>query len=306
MTFVSAWSPQPGRVIFQDDQGKQWVREGGSRSWRNFNPGNIQKGGFADACGAIGGDTRFAIFPDEETGLEAIVSLLKSKSYRDLTLSQAMYRYAPPGDHNNTEKYIQFIVSKTGVDRNSQLKSLTDQQLLAIAKAIQTEEGWKPGKEYEAGQGPAHAAEAFFAEMPAAEEMLFSSPRAEQYVYEQATGNTYVDYGGSYDFFASGYSGSADHGGKNNPDAQCEKDIGPLPRGIYQIGNPVTGPSPFSLPLKPAPENDMCGRSGFYIHGDSIAAPGRASHGCIIMKRPDRERMAASGLRKLKVVDRIG
>jgi len=46
----------------------------------------------------------------------------------------------------------------------------------------------------------------------------------------------------------------------------------------------------------------MCGRSAFLIHGDSIAAPGTASHGCIILARPDRERIAESGVKQLVVV----
>ena len=33
-------------------------------------------------------------------------------------------------------------------------------------------------------------------------------------------------------------------GGKNNPDAQCRQDVGPLPRGDYRIGAPIAGPSP--------------------------------------------------------------
>ena len=89
------------------------------------------------------------------------------------------------------------------------------------------------------------------------------------------------------------------------PMHKCEKDIGPLPRGRYTIGKPRKGPSPFSLPLMPAADNEMCGRGDFLIHGDSIAAPGNASHGCIIMSRPDREHIAATGVKQLVVVDQI-
>lgn len=125
------------------------------------------------------------------------------------------------------------------------------------------------------------------------------------FTYEQATGRMFLSEGGSHDLFATGYSGSDQHGGKNNPHAQCEQDIGPLPRGSYTIGRPVAGPSPFSLPLTPAPDNDMCGRSAFLIHGDAINAPGTASHGCIILARPARESIAASGTDQLRVVAQI-
>jgi hypothetical protein len=125
------------------------------------------------------------------------------------------------------------------------------------------------------------------------------------FTYEQATGNMFRVENGARDLIGTGYSGSEADNGKNNPHAQCERDIGPLPRGAYTIGAPVMGPSPFSLPLDPAPANEMCGRSGFLVHGDSIAHPGTASQGCIILSRPIREAIAASGINQLVVVDRL-
>jgi hypothetical protein len=46
----------------------------------------------------------------------------------------------------------------------------------------------------------------------------------------------------------------------------------------------------------------MFGRTGFLIHGDSLQHPGRASNGCIILPRPIRDRIAASGDDQLTVV----
>ena len=40
--------------------------------------------------------------------------------------------------------------------------------------------------------------------------------------------------------------------------------------------------SPVAMPLIPDPANQMHGRSGFFIHADSIADPGSASEGCIV------------------------
>ena len=125
------------------------------------------------------------------------------------------------------------------------------------------------------------------------------------YVYEQATGRMFAREGGLNDLLATGYSGAETDGGKNDPGKQCEHDIGPIPRGLYSIGDPFTGPSPFSLRLTPDPGNDMCGRTGFLIHGDSIAAPGTASQGCIILGRPERERIYQARLGKLTVVDHL-
>jgi len=123
-------------------------------------------------------------------------------------------------------------------------------------------------------------------------------------MYEQATGRMFLVEGGTRDLIGTGYSGSEAHGGKNNPHAQCDKDIEPIPRGLYTIGAPFSGPSPFSLQLTPDPANDMCGRGGFLIHGDSTADPGTASQGCIILNRSQREQIAANPIKLLRVVER--
>jgi len=74
---------------------------------------------------------------------------------------------------------------------------------------------------------------------------------ARHFTYEQATGRMFLTEAGENELMAAGYSGSPAHGGKNNPQAQCEEDIGPIPRGVYKIGRPRKGPTPFSLPLTP-------------------------------------------------------
>lgn len=125
------------------------------------------------------------------------------------------------------------------------------------------------------------------------------------YVYEQATGRIIAREDGLNDLLATGYSGSEAKGGKNNPSAQSEPNVGPIPRGKYSIGEPFTGPSPFSLRLTPDPANQMFGRDGFLIHGDSVAEPGTASHGCIILPRPIRERINKSKVDVLTVVERL-
>jgi hypothetical protein len=95
----------------------------------------------------------------------------------------------------------------------------------------------------------------------------------------------------------TGYSGyGAD---KNQPNDESVKDLGPIPQGEYTIGPPEAlngGPhGPFVLPLTPKSTNQMFGRSGFLLHGDNIEFPGMASKGCMIMGRPIREEVAASG-----------
>jgi hypothetical protein len=123
------------------------------------------------------------------------------------------------------------------------------------------------------------------------------------WTYEQGTGR--LSHAGQ-PVGECGYSGFED--GKNNPGMQGEPGRGPIPRGHYTVGLAqfvnADGPhGPFVLPLTPDPANEMFGRSGFLIHGDSIAHAGCASHGCIVLPRPTREGIAQSGDPDLEVVE---
>ncbi|HKT90099.1 MAG TPA: tlde1 domain-containing protein [Candidatus Sulfotelmatobacter sp.] len=122
------------------------------------------------------------------------------------------------------------------------------------------------------------------------------------WTYRQSTGQL-TDPDGT--LVATGYSGHGD--GKNNPALQDAHDIGPIPQGLYSIGSPTDltgGPhGPYVLPLTPDPGNEMFGRSGFLMHGDSMGHPGEASLGCIIAPRPARVKVAESGDQALQVVE---
>lgn len=93
------------------------VHEGwfeGSRSFRNNNPGNIEYGNFAITKGAVRSDGRFAIFPDYQTGRNALYDLLfNTQTYPQLTVAQAIRRYAPATE-NATESYVAAIESAVG------------------------------------------------------------------------------------------------------------------------------------------------------------------------------------------------
>src|SRR5436305_15310341 len=99
-----------------------------------------------------------------------------------------------------------------------------------------------------------------------------------------------------------GYSGFEE--GKSNSAMQSVHDVGPIPQGLYQIGPPHDTPThgPHVMALTPAAGTNTFGRDGFLIHGDSIANPGAASHGCIILPRTIRDEIAASGDHQLQVV----
>lgn len=120
------------------------------------------------------------------------------------------------------------------------------------------------------------------------------------WTYHQQTGKL-LDPSGAV--VGTGYSGAPPLG-KNNPVFQNVKSIGPIPQGSYTIGALFNSPThgPDSMHLTPDPANDMFGRDCFLMHGDSIAHPGSASQGCIIMPRAIRELVANSGDDRLVVL----
>lgn len=115
----------------------------GARNWRNFNSGNIEYGDFAKKHGAIGSDGRFAIFPDNETGDKARQALIfESGSYKNLSLKQAIARYAPPSE-NNTGHYYNAVLKAVGTDKI--MNSYNQNERKLILDAMKKVEGYKEG-----------------------------------------------------------------------------------------------------------------------------------------------------------------
>ena len=110
-------------------------------------------------------------------------------------------------------------------------------------------------------------------------------------IYKQLTGELLDS---NNNVLGKGYAGKDK--GKNNPDMQQVKGIGPLPRGKYTIGKPYDSPHTgvFTIPLTPDIDNEMFGRDEFKIHGDNLNDPGNASEGCIIQTRKVRDIVASS------------
>ena len=122
--------------------------------------------------------------------------------------------------------------------------------------------------------------------------------------YEQSTGNLYTPEG---ERLATGYAGGNcgnSPEGVNNPAMQDIHNVGPLPCGMYTFGTPENNPKlgPFAIPLIPFSGNEMFGRAGFFMHGDTSAMNHSASEGCIIMGATTRHTCAASDDKLLQVV----
>ena len=156
----NTWLPQPSGpasanptsahessrdVIYTNADGSRYRKTGGSRAWRNTNPGNIRYSEFSRRMGAIGQAGGFAVFPDEGTGMRAIAALLRSNSYNQLTIAGAISRYAPPTE-NDTAAYHRRIQELTWLSINRRMNELSDTELNRVVNAIRTIEGWQVGR----------------------------------------------------------------------------------------------------------------------------------------------------------------
>ena len=136
-----------GYTIYVSKTGERIKRSGGSLAWRNNNPGNIRKSKNSAWLGAIGETDAWAVFADEESGLRAITKLLRGKNYINLSIKDAIYRWAPSSDGNDPEKYYKTVSQRTGIDANTKVGSLSDKEIMSVAREIQRVEGWIIGKE---------------------------------------------------------------------------------------------------------------------------------------------------------------
>ncbi|CDH26410.1 hypothetical protein [Xenorhabdus bovienii] len=157
-TFSAASSvevPNQNKRIYTTLTGKH-TKEGGSRSYRNNNPGNIIWGDYAKRMGAIGHDEKvaghvMAIFPDEKTGRNAKRKLIfEGSKFKNLTLDKAIERYAPEFDENgkrinNTPQYIRNVLAAVS-GKNKKMSEYNIEEQNRILEAMKNTEGWKEGK----------------------------------------------------------------------------------------------------------------------------------------------------------------
>lgn len=112
---------------FPPDKG---MPKGGSRAYRNHNPGNLRKSPFS--CGEEQG---FAIFRNDLVGWNALQWDLMQKAKgntstglnENSTLRDLIFVYAPPSDNNDSEAYLKDVLDKTGFN-----ETITLGQIFAI------------------------------------------------------------------------------------------------------------------------------------------------------------------------------
>lgn len=115
--------------------------------------------------------------------------------------------------------------------------------------------------------------------------------------YSQTTGKLFDN---NAKLRGTGYSGTGH--GRNNHLMQEVRGIGPIPIGVYQIGEAHTHGhlGPKVMALTPLLGTETFDRSEFFMHGNNPIND--ASHGCIILDRPIRELIDASNDRMIEVV----
>jgi len=99
----------------------------GSIAYRNHNPGNLRSSPFQ-----ISTNEGFAVFNGDMVGLMALQwdLLQKSKGNTvtslngDSTLRDLIFTYAPPGDNNDSEAYLQAVLTKTGFSNDITLRQI--------------------------------------------------------------------------------------------------------------------------------------------------------------------------------------
>jgi hypothetical protein len=135
-------------VQYFDEKGNMIIRSRGTRAWRCNNPGNLHASTYSmskqrRSIGKVReGKDEYAVYPDYETGHEALVVMLKGSIYSPLSLRDAMYKY----DSTNP-KYIDEIVKITKLDPERSIKSLSDHEFEIFWNAIEKVEKWIVGRE---------------------------------------------------------------------------------------------------------------------------------------------------------------
>ncbi len=144
--YVRAKETGPRRVTYWDAAGVATTYVGGNRPWRNTNPGNLGAGAWATRHGSIGKAGGFAIFPSYEIGRAAIIGLLTSSGYINLSIFDAIPKYSPAHE-NNVTWYRDIVKQVSKLDLQRKIKDLSLEELNRYVNGIERAEGkFAPGK----------------------------------------------------------------------------------------------------------------------------------------------------------------
>ncbi len=129
-------------VEYKYNDGSVVTKSGGSRAWRNNNPGNMRAGG-ASVIGKAGG---FAVFSSPKAGGDAMIATFKGDKFQSKTVGDTIKTWAPASDGNDPIGYSDAVTKISGLNLNTKISDLNDEQLCALGKVIEKLEGWKDGE----------------------------------------------------------------------------------------------------------------------------------------------------------------
>ena len=135
-------------VQYFDEQENMTIRSGGTRAWRCNNPGALLKSNYSTgkdrrSIGTAGsGKYEYAVYPNYETGHEALVVMLRGSRYRNLTLLEASLRYVGEDPGHGPK-----IAKMSNLDPNRKISTLSDEEFGRYWKAIEKNERWEIGRE---------------------------------------------------------------------------------------------------------------------------------------------------------------
>jgi len=107
--------------------------------YKRNNPGNIRPSTAYKWQGQTGTSNNFVIFDSTASGIRAIVKDLNTKAKRGLNTIDSIIKVYAPKSENNTENYIQYVATKTGIGRYTKLAP--EKYIDVIAAMLQMESG---------------------------------------------------------------------------------------------------------------------------------------------------------------------
>lgn len=141
--YVKAEQALKRTVVYTTENGRYFRHFGGTVAWRNHNPGNIDSGKISKRHNQIGAVNGFAVFPDYQSGHDALIDLIKTR-YWNSSIPGMMKYYAPKSE-NDTKSYIKFLQKMTGVTDDTKIKNFTAAQFKKLWQGIERLESYKEG-----------------------------------------------------------------------------------------------------------------------------------------------------------------
>ena len=109
-----------------------------TRGIRNDNPLNIRHGKSQwVGMRKVQTDKAFVQFTERQYGYRAAFVLLRNYIGRGVnTIGKIIARWAPPGDGNNTQAYIEYVSSTSGIDASHVLRFEDKAKLVEIVRSM--------------------------------------------------------------------------------------------------------------------------------------------------------------------------